>query len=108
MDPETPEWPLEGPCAVFGSGDCKRIPIVMPRRPQPWRNSRTVNHVHTMQMAVDGDVVAKNPASKAKAPRGTRSSGAFRVSKKWRSYYGPIKSLDGLLCGSGVWSFHHK
>ncbi len=33
MDPETPEWPLEGPCAVFGSGDCKRIPIVMPRRP---------------------------------------------------------------------------
>jgi len=42
------------------------------------RSSRTVNYVHTvlqmaLEAAVDWGIIAKNPAAKAKAPRGTRS-----------------------------------
>lgn len=41
------------------------------------RSSRTVNYVHTvlqmaLEAAVDWDIIPKNPAAKAKAPRGTR------------------------------------
>ncbi len=42
------------------------------------RSSRTVNYVHTvlqmaLEAAVDWEIIPKNPAAKAKAPRGTRS-----------------------------------